>query len=70
MDLGDADHPPVALSAGLPGFLLLPNLRNVREAMAAHDADGGKKAMDKKMANLKSHDVHELVPQAKGLQTL
>jgi hypothetical protein len=43
LTLDDADHPPVALSAGLPGGIQLsslPDPRNVREAMVAHDADG------------------------------
>ena len=47
----------------------LPDPRNVREAMAAHDAGGWKEAVDKNMANLKSYDVHELVPRVKGLRT-
>ena len=37
---------------------------------AAHEADGWKEAMDKDMANLKSHDVCDLAPRAGGLRTL
>jgi hypothetical protein len=48
----------------------LPDPRNVREAMTAHDADGWKEAMNKEMENLKSHDVYELVPRVKGLRTV
>jgi hypothetical protein len=60
----------IAFPAGLPGGIQLselPGPRNVREAMAAHDADGWKEAM---MANLKSHDVYKLVPRVGGLCTL
>jgi len=65
--------PPFAFSAGLPGGIQLsqlPDPRNVREAMAAPDADCWKEAMDKEMSNLKSHDVYELVPRTKGMHTL
>ena len=51
-------------------FLSLPNLRNVREAKAVHDAGGWNEAMDMDMVNLKSHDVHELVPRVKDLHIL
>ena len=51
-------------------FLSLPDPRNVREAMTAHDANVWKEAMDKKRANLKSYNEHELVPQVKDLHTL
>ena len=38
--------------------------------MASPDADGWKDAMDQEMANLKSHDVYELVPRMNGMRTL
>jgi len=48
----------------------LPDPRNVREAMAAPDADGWKDAMTKEMNNLKSHDVYELMLHTPGMRTL
>ena len=71
--LDEAVDPPVAFSAGLPGGIQLsrlPDPRNVREAMAAHDADGWKAAMTKEMTNLKSHDVYDLVLRTPGIRTL
>ena len=62
--LDDAAHLPTAFSAGLPGgiqLLQLPDPRNVREAMAAPDADGWKDAMDRAM--------YELVPRTSGMRT-
>jgi hypothetical protein len=63
----------VAFSAGLPcGVQLsqLPDPRTMREAMAAPDSDGWREVMDREMENLKSHDVHELVPPASGIRTI
>ena len=51
-------------------FLSLPYPRNMREAVTAYHADGWMEAMDKEMANLKSHDGYELAPRVKGLRTL
>ena len=48
----------------------LPDPRNVREVMAAPDADEWKEAMDREMENLKSHNVYELVPRTNGMRTL
>ena len=58
--LDHASHPPVALLVGFPSGIQissLPDPRNMREVMVAHDADGWNGAMDKEMATLKSHDV-------------
>ena len=69
----DDECPPVAFSAGLPNGIQLaqlPDPRNVREAMAAPDADQWKDAMGKEMANLKAHDVYELVPRTPRMRTL
>ena len=71
--LDEAAHPPIAFSAGLPGGIQLsrlPDPRNVREAMAAPDAEGWRYAMDKEMKNPRDHDVYELVPRASGIRTL
>jgi len=68
--LGEAAHPPIAFLAGLPGDIQLPDLSSVREAMASPDADGWKDAMDQEMANLRSHNVYELVPRMNGMRTL
>jgi hypothetical protein len=71
--IDSAEYPYIAFSAGLPGRIWLselPGLRNVRDAMAAHNADGWKEAMNKEMASLKSHDIYELVPRVRGLRTL
>ena len=38
--------------------------------MAAPDADRWKEDMDQEMANLKSHNVYELVPRVPGMRTL
>ena len=68
-----AEYLSVALSSGLPGGIQLsqvPDPQNVREAMAAPDADGWSDAMGKEMANLNSHDVYELVPRVPGMRTL
>jgi len=68
-----AKYPPVALLAGLPCEIQLsqlPDPRNMREVMAATDADGWRDAISKEMANLKSHDVYELVPCVPGMRTL
>ena len=43
---------------------------NVREAMAAPDADQWKGAMGREMENFKSHDVYELVSRTNGMRTL
>ena len=67
------DFHPVTLSTGLPGGIQLsqlPDPRNMREAMAAPDADAWREAMDREMENLMSHDVYELVPHASGIRTL
>ena len=67
------DYPPVVFSAGLPdGIQLaqLPDPQNVCEAMAAPDADKWVVAMGKEMANLKAHDIYELVPRKPGMHTL
>jgi transposase InsO family protein len=69
----DAGYPPVAFSAGLPGGIQLsqlPDPRNVREALAAQDAEGWREAMNSEMENLKSHDVYELVPRIGSMRTL
>jgi len=42
----------------------------VREVMASPDADGWKDAMDQEIANLKSHNVYELVLRTNGMWTL
>ena len=42
----------------------------MHEAMAAPDANQWKDAMGKEMANLKAHDVYELVPHMPGMRTL
>ena len=71
--LDEEAHPPIAFSAGLPGGIQLsqmPDPRSVREAMASPDADGWKDAMDQEIANLKSHNVYELVPRTNGMWTL
>ena len=71
--LDEATQPPVDFSVGLPrGIQLsqLPDPRSVRKAMASPDADGWKDAMDQEMANLKSHDIYELVPRMNGMRTL
>ena len=67
------DFHPAAFSAGLPGGIQLsqlPDPRNVREAMAAPDADGWREAMDREMENLRSHDIYELLQRALGMRTL
>ena len=69
----DDECPPVAFSAGfLSGIQLaqLPDQRNMHEAMAAPDADQWKDAMGKEMANLKAHNVYELVPCMPRMCTL
>ena len=38
--------------------------------MASPDADGWTNSIDQEMANLKSHDVYELVPRMNGMRTL
>ena len=38
--------------------------------MASPDAGGWKDAMDQEMANIKLHDVYELVPRMDGMRTL
>jgi hypothetical protein len=66
-------HSPFVFSVVLPGGIQLSQLadpRNVREAMAAPEADCWKEAMDQEMANLKSYEVYELIPRAKGMRTL
>ena len=71
--LDEEAHPPIAFSAGLPGDIQLsqlPNPCSVREAMVSPDTDGWKDAMDQEMANLKSHDVYELVLHTNSMQTL
>jgi len=58
--LDQPKYPPVAFSGGLPGgiqLLQLPDPRNVREAMAAPDADGWKEAME--MVNLRLYGVYD-----------
>ena len=69
----DDERLPDAFSAGLPGGIHLAQLldpRNVHEAMVAPDAHKWKDAMGKEMANLKAHDVYELVPREPGMRTL
>ena len=69
----DDECPPVAFSAGLlSGIQLvqLPDPRNMCKAMAAPDADQWKDTMGKEMANLKAHNVYELVPHMPGMHTL
>jgi len=44
--------------------------RVARDATSSPDADGWKGAMDQEIANLKSHDVYELVPHMNGVRTL
>ena len=71
--LDELAHPPAAFSAGLLGgiqLLQLPDPRDVCEAMAAPDADGWKEEMDQGIANLRSHNVYELVPRVRGMRTL
>jgi len=71
--LDEAAHPLIAFSDSLPGGIQLsqlPDPRSVREAMASPDADGWTNSMDQEMANLKSHDVYELVPRMNGMRTL
>ena len=71
--LDDDEYPSVAFSAGLPGGISisqLSDLRSVREAMAAPDAEGWRNAMDKEMDNIQSHDVYELNPRTSGKRTL
>ena len=71
--LDEAVHPPIAFSAGLPSGIQLsqlPNPCNVREVMAAPDAEGWRYTMDKEMKNLRDHNVYELVPRASGIRTL
>jgi len=43
--------------------------RSVRKAMVSPGADGWKDAMSQEMANLKLHDVYELVPHMNSPQT-
>ena len=67
------NYPPVVFSAGLPDgiqLVQLPDPQNVHEAMAAPDADKWVVAMGKEMANLKAHDVYELVPHKPRMRTL
>ena len=67
------NYPPVAFSAGLPDRIQLaqlPNPQNVCKAMVAPDADKWVVAMGKEMANLKAHNVYELVPCKPGMHTL
>jgi len=64
--LDEAAHPPIAFSAGLPVGIHLSQLLDPRSVRAADDVpqtDGWKDAMDQEMANLKSHDVYELLPR-------
>ena len=64
---------PIASSAGLPGGIplsQLPDACSTRDTMASPDADGWMGAMDQWMANLKSHDVYELVPRMNAMRTL
>ena len=71
--LDEATYPPIAFSAGLPGGIQLsqlPDPRNVREAMAAPDADQWKEAMDLEMENPKLPDVYELVPRTNGMRRM
>jgi len=71
--LDEAAHTPIGFSAGLPGGIQLsqlPDPLDVRDAMASPHADGWKDAMDQEMANLKWHDVYELVPRMNGVRTL
>ena len=73
LTLDGNSHSPIVFSAGLPGGIQLsqlPDLRSVHEAMATPDAEGWKDGMDREMKNFKSHDVYELVPHARGMQTL
>src|SRR5258706_12726685 len=59
------DSLDVAFSAGLPGSIQLsrmPDLCSVQEAMASPDTEGWRDAMDREMANIRLHDVYELVP--------
>ena len=70
--LDEAAHPPIAFSPSLPGGIQLsqlPDPCSTRDATASPDADVWKGAMDQEMANLKSHDVYELVPRMNGLRT-
>jgi len=69
----EAMHLPIAFSAGLPGGIplsQLPDPCSTRDATSSPDADGWKGAMDQEIANIKSHDVYELVPRVNGMQTL
>ena len=68
----DDAHSPIVFSANLLGGIQLsqlPNLRSVREAMAAPDAEGWRDAMDREMKNINPHDVYALVPRASGMRT-
>ena len=63
----------VTFLAGCPGGIQLsqlPDLRKVREAMAAPDTDGWRESIDREMENLRSYDVYELVPRAPDVRTL
>jgi len=69
----EAAYPTIAFSTGLPGGIQLsqlPNPCSTRDPTASPDADGWKGAMDQEMANLKSHDVYELVPRMNAMRTL
>jgi len=71
--LDEAAQPPIAFLACLLGGIQLsqlPDPRSVREAMASPDANGWKDATDQEMANLKFHDVYELVPRMNVMRTL
>jgi len=71
--LDEAMHLPIAFSAGLPGGIQLsqlPDPCSTRDATTSPDTDGWMGAMDQEMANLKSHDVYELVPRMDGMRTL
>ena len=57
---------PIAFSAGVSSS----GPCNVREAMAAPDADQWKGAMGREKENLKSHDFYELVSRTNGMRTL
>ena len=71
--LDEAEHPLIAfyrVFSWSTQLSQLPDPCNVREAMAALDADEGKEAVDRKMEHLNSYDVYELVPRMKGMRTL